>query len=184
MMKKQGSCILFLMVFFVISLAQVNAQRSNVSLGIVPTYKVNGYGISANFNYHHNPTDYFQLHLVVAFSEEQPNSAVAFPFENYLANLGYFTTVLSSKRRGISIFFGGGPAVGYEITKESNSQSSFMVEPATQIFVFGAFASFEVDFYLTDALSLVIPTTGIYHYNSAVEEIKLLLGLGLRWYFN
>ena len=183
-MKKQGSFILFLMALFVISFAQVNAQSTNASLGIVPNYKVNGYGISVNFSYYHNPTDYFQLHLVAAFSKEQPNAAVQFPFKDYLANLGYFTTVLTSERRGISIFFGGGPAVGYEITEESRSESSIITQPANQVFVFGAFASFEMDFYLTDTLSLVVPTTGIYHYNSDVEEIKLLLGLGLRWYFN
>lgn len=162
----------------------VHAQRSNASFGVLPIYKVNGYGISGNFNYYHNATDYFQISLVAAFSEEQPNSAAAFPFEDYLVNLGYFTTVLTSTKRGISIFFGGGPSLGYEIINDNMVEVSFGVQTPESTWVYRAFASFEMNFYLTDSLSLIVPTTGIYHYNSEVEEIKLLLGLGIRFYLN
>ncbi|MEM9077007.1 MAG: conjugal transfer protein TraO [Bacteroidota bacterium] len=160
----------------------IRAQRSDASFGVLPVYKVNGYGISGNFNYYHNATDYFQLSLVAAFSEEQPNSAVAFPFEDYLVNIGYFTTVLTSPRRGISIFFGAGPSLGYEIVNNDVVEVSFGIQTPESIVVYGAFASFEMDFYLTDSLSLIVPTTGVYHYNSEVEDIKLLLGLGIRFY--
>ncbi|WP_422859186.1 conjugal transfer protein TraO [Flagellimonas sp. S174] len=160
------------------------AQRSNFSLGIAPNYKVNGYGISGNLNYYHNTTDYFQLSIVAAFSEEQPNSAVEFPFEDYLVNVGYFTTVLTSPRRGTSIFFGGGPSVGYEIINDNVVEVSFGVPIPESTFVYGVYASFEMNFYLTDSLSLIVPITGIYHHNSEVEEIKTLLGLGIRFYLN
>ncbi|WP_435624904.1 conjugal transfer protein TraO [Flagellimonas sp.] len=183
-MKKRSFRLLYLTLLFLASYIQTHGQRSNISFGITPNYKVNGYGLSTNFNYHHNPSDYFQLTLTAAFSNEQPNSMVEFPFEDYLMNLGYYTTVLRSERRGISIFFGGGPAVGYEITKKNYQETAFTEQRAANTFVFGAFASFEMDFYLTDTLSLVVPTTGIYHYNSEVEEVKLLLGLGLRVFLN
>ena len=173
--------MLFLGMFFTSTL-KTYGQRSNASFGILPFYKVNGYGVSGNVNYYHNSTDYVQLAVIAAFSEEQPNSAVEFPFEDYLVHLGYFTPVLTSPRRGISIFFGGGPSIGYEMVNNDMVEESFGVQTPESIFVYGAFVSFEMDFYLTDNLSLIVPTTGIYHYNSEVEEIKLLLGMGIRFY--
>ena len=83
--------------------------------------------------------------MIAAFSEEQPNSAVEFPFEDYLANLGYFTTVLTSPRRGISIFFGGGPSIGYEVINDNMAEVSFGIQTPEINWVYGAFASFEMD---------------------------------------
>jgi len=176
----------FLILFAVLfpPINKASAQRSVFSFGVTPHYKVNGYGVSANFNYHHNPTDYFQLLLIAAFSEEQPNSTVKFPFEDYLANFGYFTTVLTSRRKGISIFFGGGPSAGYEIYNDGIIDTSFGIQTPESTFVYGAFASFEIDIFLTEAFSMVIPTTGIYHFNSEAEKMKLLLGVGIRCYLN
>ncbi|MEM8847021.1 MAG: conjugal transfer protein TraO [Bacteroidota bacterium] len=176
-------------IFHVILLAllmafttSVHAQRSISSLSLSPLYKVNGYGVGGSFNYYHSTSDYLQLSMIAAFSEEQPNSAVEFPFEDYLVNVGYFTTVLTSPRRGISIFFGGGPSVGYEIINDDIVEVSFGIQTPESTWVYGAFASFEMDFYLTDSLSLILPTTGMYHFNSEVEDVKLLLGLGIRFY--
>ncbi|MEM9361020.1 MAG: conjugal transfer protein TraO [Bacteroidota bacterium] len=183
-MKKNKTiifCVLLLALLMGFT-TSIHAQRSPSSLSLSPLYKVNGYGVGGSFNYYHNASDYLQLSVIAAFSEEQPNSAVEFPFEDYLANLGYFTTVLTSPRRGISIFFGGGPSVGYELINDAIVEVSFGIQTPESTFVYGAFASFEMGFYLTDSLSLIIPTTGIYHFNSEVEDVKLLLGLGIRFY--
>ena len=181
-MSKRTIFHVILLALLTVSIAEMYGQRSTSSFGLSPLYKVNGYGVGGSFNYYHNTSDYFQLLMIAAFSEEQPNSAVEFPFEDYLVNLGYFTTVLTSPHRGISIFFGGGPSVGYEIINNDMVEISFGIQTPESTWVYGAFASFEMDFYLTDSLSLILPTTGMYHFNSEVEDVKLLLGLGIRFY--
>ena len=66
------------------------SQRSNFSLGAVPSYKTDGYGIQLNLNHYHSTTDYMQVSLVAAFSKEKPNSGVEFPYDDYFFRHGQF----------------------------------------------------------------------------------------------
>jgi hypothetical protein len=48
------------------------SQRSNFSVGAVPSYKTDGYGIQLNINHYYSTTDYMQASLVADFSKEKP----------------------------------------------------------------------------------------------------------------
>lgn len=166
----------------IISIQQGLSQRSDLSFGLTPNYKANGYGINFSSNYYHNTTDYYHLSLVATFSKEQPNATVEFPYEDYMLNLGYFTTIFSWPNRGFFIFFGGGASIGYEKINEGRPDVVFEYQIPNSGLVYGGFASFEMDFFLTDALSLIVPMNGIYHFNSKVDKSMLLLGVGIRYY--
>ncbi len=159
------------------------SQRTNYAMGLVPNYKTDGYGVTLGFNYTRSATDYLQASLVAAFSKEQPNSGVEFPYEDYVFNLGYFTTVLSVPRKGIFFYFGGGPSVGYKNINKGSVEFPFDALHAESGFIYGGYASFEMDFFLSDAFSLIVSTTGYYHFNSDLNDSMLLLGVGLRYYF-
>jgi hypothetical protein len=159
------------------------SQRSYLSVGAVPTYKTDGYGIQLNANHYHSTTDFLQLSLVATFSKEMPNAGVEFPYDDYWFNLGYFTTVLTSPKRGISFYFGGGPSVGYKHINNGETEFAFDAVEAESSFIYGAYASFEMDFFISDAFSLIVPINGYYHFNSDLNDTTLLLGAGLRYYF-
>ncbi|WP_067034892.1 conjugal transfer protein TraO [Allomuricauda sp. CP2A] len=165
-----------------VTLEQIHSQRGNFSVGVVPTYKTDGYGIQANLNYSRSTTDHLQASLAATFSKEQPNSGVEFPYEDYLFSLGYFTTVLTSPKRGFFIFFGGGPSVGYKYINNGETEFPFDALTAESSFIYGGYASFEMDFFISDAFSLIVPINGFYHFNSDLNDSMLLLGVGIRYY--
>ena len=173
---------IFVIALVIVSIQQGHSQRSDLSFGLTPNYRANGYGVSFSSNYYHNVTDYYHLSLVVTFSMEQPDATVEFPYEDYLLNLGYFTTILTWPNRGLSIFFGGGASIGYENINNGEGDILFINQIPESGFVYGAFASFEMDFFLTGSLSLIVPMNGIYHFNSKVDKSMLLLGVGIRYY--
>nr|WP_298794475.1 conjugal transfer protein TraO [uncultured Allomuricauda sp.] len=169
-------------VLTIFSIQQVLSQRSDLSFGLTPKYRANGYGLDFSANYYHTVTDYYHLSLVASFAKEQPDSTVEYPYEDYLLNLGYFTTILTWSNRGFSIFFGGGVSAGYERINGGKPEALFEIQIPESGFVYGVFASFELDFFLTDSLSLIVPVEGMYHFNSKVDKSMLLLGAGIRLY--
>ena len=181
-MKKDHLFYGILLILLIVPAQQNLSQRSNFSVGLVPSYKTDGYGINTNLNHYHNTTDYFQVSFVATFSKEHPNSGVEFPYEDYLFNLGYFTTVLTLPRRGFFIFFGGGPSIGYKYINNGETDFPFDASMAESGFIYGGFASFEMDFFLSDSLSLITPINGFYHFNSDLTNSMLLLGIGIRYY--
>lgn len=173
---------LALWALFLISVQKVHSQRGDFALGVVPSYKADGYGIQINLNYSHSTTDHVQASIIAAFSKEQPNSGVEFPYHDYLLNIGYFTTVLTSPKRGLFIFFGGGPSIRYEYINNGEPEFRFDALKAESGFIYGGFASFELDFFISDAFSLIVPINGYYHINSDLNNSMLLLGVGIRYY--
>ncbi len=171
-----------LLLLFVVSLQKMHCQRSDLSFGLTPNYRANGYGISLSANYYHTVTDYFQLSLTTTFSKEQPDAAVEYPYEEYMANFGYFTTILTWPTRGFSVFFGGGASGGYESINKGRPEIIHEIQIPESGMVYGVFASFELDFFLSDSFSLIAPINGVYHFNSKVDKSMLLLGAGIRWY--
>lgn len=181
-MKKTYFSYLALWALLAVPGQQIHSQRSNFSVGAVPSYKADGYGIHINLNHYHSSTDYLQASFVAAFSKEQPNSGVEFPYNDYVFNLGYFTTVLTSPKRGFFIFFGGGPSIGYEYINNGETSFPFDASKAESGFIYGVSASFEMDFFISQSLSLITPINGFYHFNSDLNNSMVLLGVGIRYY--
>ena len=182
-MKHYHVCLGLFCMLFILVCEQGYSQRSYLSIGAVPIYKTDGYGIQLNSNHYHNDTDFVQVSLVATFSKERPNAGVEVPYNDYWFNLGYFTTVLTSPNRGISFYFGGGPSVGYKHINNGETEFPFDAVEAESSFVYGAYASFEMDFFVSDAFSVIVPINGYYHFNSDLNDTTLLLGAGLRYYF-
>jgi len=183
-MKHCHLCCGVLLALLIVPFQNALSQRGNLSLGLVPTYKTDGYGIQINANHYHSTTDFMQVSLVATFSTEKPNSGVEFPYEDYLFGLGYFTTILSSPKRGLFFYFGGGPSVGYKYINDGKTDFPFDApSDAESSFIYGGYASFEMDFYISDRFSLIVPINGYYHFNSDLNDSTLLLAAGLRYYF-
>ncbi|WP_318310735.1 conjugal transfer protein TraO [Flagellimonas crocea] len=181
-MKHYHLCFGLLLAALILPAQQCLSQRSYLSLGAVPTYKTDGYGIQLSANHYHSTTDYIQVSLAATFSKEKPNAGVEFPYDDYFLNLGYFTTILGSPKRGINFYFGGGPSLGYKYINDGKTDFAFDALEAESSFIYGAYASFEMDFFVSDAFSLIVPVNGFYHFNSDLNDSTLLLGAGLRYY--
>ncbi|UII77904.1 conjugal transfer protein TraO [Flagellimonas sp. HMM57] len=183
-MKKNCLHYLAFLAMLMISFEHVYSQRSDFFFDVVPSYKTNGYGLNANINYYHNTTDFFRVSFVFASTKEQPDGGLEFPYEDYLLDLGYFTTVLTSPNRGFFIYFGGGPSLGYKHINDGETDFPFDAVEAESSFIYGGFATFELDFFLSDTFSIILPVTGFYHFNSDLNETALLVGVGLRYYLD
>jgi len=182
-MKHYHLCCGVLLALLVFPFQNGFSQRGNLSLGLVPTYKADGYGVQLNANHYHSTTDYVQVSLAATFSKEKPNAGVEFPYDDYLLGIGYFTTILTSPKRGLFFYFGGGPSVGYKYINDGETYFPFDApEEAESSFIYGGYASFEMDFYISDRFSLIVPINGYYHFNSDLNDSTLLLGAGLRYY--
>ena len=181
-MKKKYLYRLALWVLLVLPIQKVQSQRGDFSFGLAPSYKANGYGISFSVNNYRSATDYVHLSITAVFSNEQPDATVEFPYEDYLLNLGYFTTVLSRPNRGLFMYFGGGASTGYEYINKGETDVVYGYQIPKSGMIYGGFASFEMDFYLTDSFSLFVPISGFYHLNSNLNNAVLLVGAGIRCY--
>ena len=182
-MNKKPLTYLGLMLLCFMLSPQVFSQRTNVAVGLVPNYKTDGFGATLSANYTRSTTNHLQVALVATFSKEQPNSGVEFPYKDYWFNVGYFTTILSVPRLGFFFYFGGGPSVGYKHINSGNTEFAFDALEAESSFIYGGYASFEMDFFISDAFSLIVPINGFYHLNSDLNGATLLLGVGVRYYF-
>ncbi|MEM7486578.1 MAG: conjugal transfer protein TraO [Bacteroidota bacterium] len=183
-MKKNCLRYLAFLAMLIISLEQAYSQRSDFFFDAVASYKTNGYGVNANINYFRSTTDFFRTSLVFASSMEQPVGGIEFPYEDYFVSLGYFTTVLTSPNRGFFIYFGGGPSLGYKHINDGEIDFPFDAVDAESSFIYGGFATFELDFFLSDTFSIIAPVTGFYHFNSDLNDTTLLVGAGLRYYLD
>lgn len=175
----------YLLVLFglLLSTQEMLAQRSYLSVAFNPSYRTNGYGLNVLVNHYHNSTDHWHVSLSMVKSTEQPNATIEFPYTDYLMNIGYFKTVLSSPNRGFYVYVGGGLSGGYEFINKGESFEMFGYVIPESGLLYGVFASFEMDFYLTDALSFYVPVTGYYHFNSRVDESFAMVGAGVRYFF-
>ncbi|WP_375323716.1 conjugal transfer protein TraO [Flagellimonas sp. GZD32] len=182
-MKKKYVCALMVLGLLVVSTQEIFGQRSYLSVAFNPSYRTNGYGLNLLVNHYHNSTDYWHVSLAMVTSTEQPDSSIEFPYTDYLMNLGYFKTVLSRPNRGFYIYAGGGLSGGYEYINNGESFAKFGYVVPESGMLYGIFASFEIDFYLTDALSFYVPTTAYYHFSSQVDESFVLVGAGVRYFF-
>ncbi|MEC8830952.1 MAG: conjugal transfer protein TraO [Bacteroidota bacterium] len=114
-MKHYHLCFGVLLVLLIFPNQKTFAQRGNLSLGLVPTYKTDGYGLQLNVNHYHSTTDFIQVSLAATSSKEKPDAGVEFPYEDYLLGIGYFTTILTSPSRGVFFYFGGAHQLGISI---------------------------------------------------------------------
>ena len=73
--------------------------------------------------------------------------------------------------------------MGYKHINNGETEFPFDAVEAESSFVYGAYASFEMDFFVSDAFSVIVPINGYYHFNSDLNDTTLLLGAGLRYYF-
>ncbi len=73
--------------------------------------------------------------------------------------------------------------MGYKYINKGETEFDFDAIEAESSFIYGAYASFEMDFFVSDAFSLTIPINGYYHFNSDLNDSTLLPGAGPRHYF-
>ena len=185
-MKKNNFLRILFLGFILFSVSKGFAQRSKVSVGVSPVLLMDGYGAAAHINFHHKMTDFVQANILVGLATKKvASSNVEYPNDNYLFNLGYFTTLFSSPDKGISLFLGGGPSLGLENVNQGNSElsdGSILLNEGG--FVYGGYASLDLDWFLSESLSLNLPVNGFYHPNSNVDEAMFYVGLGVRYYIN
>ncbi len=162
------------------------AQRSDISLGAAPVFVLDGFGGHAQVNLHNASNGFVQASVLIGLANEKVTSlGLEYPKNNYLLNLGYFTRVLSAPNGALSVFIGGGASMGQESLNNGNPEledgSLLLAEGG---FVYGGFLSLDLDYFLTDSLSISIPLNVYYHPDSDLDKTMFAAGIGLRYYMN
>lgn len=175
----------YLLFFALIGFAVcVQAQRSKSALGISGGYVPEGFGLEASMNIYHNLTDHYKIGVMATFSNETLTSGVTVPYNDFLLNAGYFTPLFQSPSSGISFEVGGGVSLGYENVNNGESLlSDGSILLSKSGFVYGISAGTDFDLFLSNSISVFVPFTAIYQFNSDLGSFILYGGLGLRYSF-
>ena len=84
---------------------------------------------------------------------------------------------------GENVNIGAGGVFGYEtVNKGEKNLSNGALITSRPGFIFGAFLGLDIDYSISDKLSLVLKANQYYHANSNLGEFVPFVGLGLKYY--
>lgn len=170
---------LFLVLF---SKIESNAQYPTSSVGFIGGYAQDGYGLTLNFNYYVNRTDYVQGAVYASFSKEYQRQ-FEIPYDMFTTNFGYFKQILTNYRETYVVNAGLGVLMGYEVVNNGISllNTGATIDDKTN-FVYGGFGSVELEIPVTNKLSFMAKYSQFYHKNSDLGEFTMFAGGGIRYF--
>lgn len=172
----------FLFVAFCCGTLSSFGQTSKSSLGLSGGYVPEGFGVEASYVLHTNLSDFIKISALATFAKENSSTGVSIPYNDYLLNIGYYSSLYKSPTSGISLSVGGGASIGYENVNNGESLlSDGSVLTSQSGFVYGLSAGTDFDLFLNDTISLFVPSSFIYQFNSDLGGFIFYIGLGLRY---
>lgn len=184
-MKQNARFLVVTTVLLLLNGFYGHSQRSKTALGISPGYVPEGFGTMASHNFYHNRTDFVKTSFLATFSQETIDPGITIPYNNFLLNIGYYTPLVKSSNNAITLAVGGGASFGYELVNNNEpnlSNGSLLLSESG--FVIGGLVGLDLDVFLSDKLSLLVPLEAFYHLNSDLGSSMFFAGLGLRYYLN
>ncbi len=174
---------IFLIIIFLTFAITANAQNYASSVGISGGYVEDGYGGNATFNFHPNRNSYIQIGIFTSFSEEEFDG-IKIPYNVFAFQPGYFRRVfLINSRKPLAFYLGGGAIAGYEVINNgSNELPSGAFITAKSKFVYGAYASLEIEWQIKESFSIAAKANQHYHVNSDIGNLYPFAGISLRYY--
>ncbi len=172
---------LILLFMFLFSLTTTFAQKGAVAITGGITQE--GYAGLISYNYYWNRynSNFIQGSLFLNFSEQEYDSTISVPYNDFTFNIGYFQNVIESRSGSFKTSIGAGVLFGYEaINNGSVELDNGALITSKSGFIYGAFAGVDVDFYLSDKTSLVLKANQYYHANSELGNFLPYVGGGVR----
>lgn len=179
-MKKQ-ILTFFIITFFLSSglKAQSYSDAFSFNLGMVQ----NGFGGVINYNYFVDRHDFIEAGVLMTASNFKYTPDIKIPYNDFTLNLGYSINVFYNYQNTFNINLSGGGVFGYEtLNKGEKTLSNGALIISEPSFIYGAYLGVELDYTLTDQLSLTLKANEYYHANSKLGEFMPFAGLGLRYY--
>jgi len=181
MMK--GKFLTHLLIIYLLTvLNSVGAQNYSSSIDFLGGYAENGVGGKINYNYYFDSDQFIQLGVFISASKDEVKG-IKIPYNDFTINLGYFKSFKTGNSKSLKITIGFGALGGYEAI---NNGENFLSNGGELLdkskFIYGAFASGGLDFYLNDDWSLILNATEFYHHNSDLGKLTPFFGAGLRYF--
>jgi len=174
-----GIIILFLTLF---NTLELRAQNSSSTIGLAGGYAQDGYAITLNYNYYVNRRDYVQAAIYASFSR-QTEKEIVIPYDIFTTNIGYFRQIYVSNRETFNINIGLGGLVGYEVINNGkNRLETGALITSKSTFIYGGFASLELEMPISNHWSFIAKYNQFYHINSDLGEFTLFAGGGFRYF--
>ncbi|MEM7485720.1 MAG: conjugal transfer protein TraO [Bacteroidota bacterium] len=172
-----------LLLFFLAANSAAMAQNYASSVGFSAGYVEDGFGGNATFNFHPNRFSYIQIGVFASFSEEDFDG-VKIPYNVFSFQPGYYRRIfLVDWRKPVGIYLGGGGIAGYEVINNGNNElPSGALITAESKFIYGGFASLEIEWQIKESFSLALKANQHYHVNSDIGNLYPFVGLSLRYY--
>ncbi len=143
-----------------------------------------GYGGEFTYNTYRSELAFTQVALAVSV-DNFVSGEVTIPYSSFALSYSYFRSLYRTGRKPKVISVGGGALVGYELANNGNNDLSNIVSlNGESKFIYGALASAELDYTVSEHFSLVARTVQFYHANSDFGKLTNFSGVGIRYYFN
>lgn len=175
---------IFFMLLLVIGLnanAQSYSDAFSVNVGVVQ----DGIGGLFNYNYFMDRHDFIDAGLLVTVANYNYKEGIKIPYNDFTFNAGYSKNVFFNYQNTFNINIGAGGIFGYEtINKGDKNLENGAKIISESGFIYGAYLGLDLDYSLSDVLSVSLKANQYYHANSSLGDFVPFVGLGARIYIN
>ena len=175
---------IFFMLLLVIGLnanAQSYSDAFSVNVGVVQ----DGIGGLFNYNYFMDRHDFIDAGLLVTLANYNYKEREKIPYNDFTFNAGYSKNVFFNYQNTFNINIGAGGVFGYEtINKGDKNLKGGEKIISESGFIYGAYLGLDLDYSLSDVLSVSLKANQYYHANSSLGDFVPFVGLGVRIYIN
>lgn len=172
-----------ILIILLLAFNSTKAQNYASAVSVSGGYVEDGFAANASFNYHPNRNSYFQIGIFTSFSNED-FEGTKIPYSVFAFQPSYYRRVfLVNSRKPISFYLGGGAIGGYEVINNgSNELESGAILTAKSKFIYGGFASLEIEWQIKESISIGLKANQHYHVNSDIGNLYPYAGLSLLYY--
>jgi hypothetical protein len=162
--------------------AQSYSDGFSVNFGVVPK---DGIAALLNYNYFMDRHDFIDAGLLITSSNYNYKDGIKIPYNDFTFNAGYSKNVFFNYENTFNINIGGGGVFGYEtINKGESKLTNGGIIGSKSGFIYGAYLGLDLDYAISDQLSIALKANEYYHANSTLGEFLPFVGLGFRYYVN
>lgn len=178
-------------IFFTLLLViGLNANAQSYSDGFTINVGVVKDGVAGliNYNYFVDRHDFIESGLLITnsnFKYSKYNEEISIPYNDFTFNAGFSKNIFYNYKNTFNINIGGGGVFGYETINNGESKLTNGASIGSKSgFIYGAYVGLDLDYGISDQLSIALKANEYYHANSTLGEFLPFVGLGFRYYVN
>lgn len=161
--------------------ANMYSQNYSSSIGVLGGYAEDGAAALVNYNYYLDRNNFIQVGAYLSFANDEVRG-YEIPHSVFTLNGAYLTNFYSNRSNDFKFNGGAGLVAGYEIINNGkNTLDNGAIIQDNSKFIYGLMATVEIDYYLSQYLSLTGKYTHYYHINSDLGNFTPFAGVGFRY---